>query len=941
MYPPSSPPRQEPLPEVNDAKKNEESILELKNKENSGSDSNQKEESCSDLKKKELCSADAKDKEESGSNLGKKEESGSNLERKEESGSDLQTTVESASDLNNKEKSSSDQGASSLNANKPPVISDASKINLLEVKKESAPAPNANLDLLDKDVSGLKLAELRSPMVNMTSASKVENQTKLLLTGKSASADELSAMVNMVSASMVENKTKLLLTGNSASADVPETTVGAVLRSVKKEIRSNQVEEDCKLKLSTGSGNDKLAFQPKESLILGLAHQDAEKNSQIHETVDPSFFSLSISKEKHIREEKSGDASVNNNSKFESSNRSNWDLNTTMDAWEGSIGVAPLQGTTVSGSGKTTCANNGRPISSASVVRVSGDKGKQVVGINEPRSNFLNPSVQLNQQSEDSLRLTLSSTFRERDFVGELSGLSPEVASRMDVSTNLHSGLVSTLNKNSSGVRVVKSEPTDENSKNNSVGASNSSTELLDFNAVKREHIEKHNAEAVKLSASSTQELTGEKSIKSEPRIEVSQELCGTPNSRPKQSTAKFVYSQESGSSSGLPMPLTPQKPSPSRLPSSSELSASADVSNQCEHSVHTKEADIGSDSVVQAAADMTPMPVHQRVRDHNIETNEAEVMNVVDSEMKRTKEHMHDLPVNGEGAVSDEEKINISGETMEDESYGSECESDGNQAVGSHLGTQERSVKDDYDYEDGEVRDPLEHSKIQDHTADRFAEDCAKLVDCDNTHSPPGSPGDTNTDHPHLNDKENESDIHDNTTVECIMESIGTFSNENNEQITAKDGPSDDWSSDGVAAAGAVNKEPCNSSQKKLLDQTGKKSSQESKEKDISCDGTISSGSQTVTTAGEAKGELVKAVNMAEKPNSSLSIVETSLNGNNAAKDSTSGGNKSRIINLPRASVTSPCKTRSIPDRLPSSRNGRERYLDLDGEKFLPRGNR
>lgn len=897
LDPPSSPPRQEVLPEVNDLKKHEDSTSDTTNKEKIVTDSTENEESSLELKKKEASSADVKYEEESGLEQASEKDSASELGSKQEFGSGLPDNIASRPDLMNNEISSSNQGPSSVNvAIRSPEKLDVSKINLLEVKKESVSAPNASLDHLDTDVSGVKLPEL-SPMVNLGSANRVERSTDVLLTGKVASSGVLG------------------------------TPPGAALVSVKKELHSKLVEDDFKLKLATGLGsNGKLALGPKEFLIPGL-------------NVDPSLLSLSLSKEKHVTEEQSGDTSLKDGSKSECANRSNWDLNTTMDAWEGSSGDTTFQGT-IGGSGKTISLNDRRLLSSNSAVNVSSLKEKQVSATSEPRSSFPNPSVQLLKQSEDSLCLTLSSSFGKVDFVQERSGLSAEVAPRMDVSTNWRSGLLSPENKSSPGVRVAKSEPSDENSKNSSVGTIKSSAELSDFNVVKREPIEKHNAEAVKLPASSPQGMSGQRSIKSEPTNEVAQDFCRTSDLRLQQSIPIVVHSQESGSSSSvLPVPLTPQKPSPSRLPTTSDLSTSADVSNQSERSTHTIEPHMGSDGFDQASADMNPRTAHHRVREedmagYKMDNNEADDMNVDHPELKRTKERVHDLHTHGEGSVSDEEKINISAETMEDESYGSECESDGKQVFGSRL--QGRVGRDDDDYEDGEVRDPLGNSKIEELTADS-----AKHGDCDNRHCPSGFSGvDTNTNQSCLVHEENDLKIHDNAAVDCIKGSVATVSNKNCERLMAKDVHSDKLPLDEMATTGA-DEEPCSSSQRKLLDPTGNNSSQESIEKDVYCDGTTGSGIRIVPTAGEPKGEIAKAVNTDEKPDSSLLKVEASLNGNSAAKNSTSGGNKSRIINLPRASAISPPKTRSIPDRLLSSRNGRGRYSDLDGEKFIPRGKR
>lgn len=857
MVQPASPPQQAipPAPPgENDAKKNEESSSNVSNKEES------KEECHSDLKSKEEYSSVVNNEEGSCSESKIKGVSESDLNEKEGFGTELRT----------KEDSNSDHGSASAN------VSDGSLGSLIEVEKEIVTDPNENL-VSSVDLSGSVLRVPRQ-MVNTGLPSSLESRTKLLLAEKSV-RPEISGTTTI--------------------------TTGAPVVGVKEEIHNKLVVEDFKLKLSTGSANNEFSLgQKTEHLSSGHGIEDTQRNSTMHHKLDTSLLSLSLSKGKANIEEKNKDAiSDSNSTDYASSNRSKWDLNTTMDDWEGSAIDGTSQGA------DATTKKISLDVSQPSLSSIVSDaactsKGKQIIATDDHRSISPISLVPQKQQSADTtLSLTLS-TFNHSS--------SAKQASRMDVPNP-------DVVINSALGRVVKTEP--ENSKNHAIGPSSSHSRLVELSSIKKEPVERNSIEAV-TSVNSSEKLVGQKPIKSEQAADVI--------SQP--SAAKFIHSPRKNSSSLLPS--TPQKSSPLRF-ITSELSPSIDVSNQSELSVHTKDVDKGKDAAVHdIALDTTNKPLHKgsgaEVSEYKLDDN---VPNMTISE--RTNENSHYS--HAEGSVSDEEKINISTEMMEDECYGSECESDGNQTVDNRLAPPGRCVRDDDEYEDGEVREPSRHSMVEEHITQRMDTENMKLDDHDTADSPAcgfasGSGADKFV--------QGESEVHGDKTIELIKECVGNASIESDEQRTDKDNSLQKLLPDAVAGEVAHEKLVPNPS-RRSLDQSGKKNVPEGNQKDITCDGT-SSSHRAETKIGESISENARLVSIEVKPDSYLSIVESSVKGNDTTtKDSISGGNKSRIINLPRGTVTSPGRTRSMTDKSLLSRSGRDRYSDIEGEKFLLHRNR
>ncbi|CAK9155092.1 unnamed protein product [Ilex paraguariensis] len=794
-----------------------------------------------------------------------------------------------------------------------PARSDASKSTILEVKQESL--TDTNFNYVPNKVN-LSRDTVQEPTLTICSSfvDNIESNEKFMQAGKYVSPKAPAS-------------TELHLPPNEVSA----LYIGSALSK-------QQVERDSKLDLSTVPGNVLLSLGLKEPCIPVLTSQKSEVSHQIHDKLDPSSLGLHLRKENPITQCKSSDDNLNNHSRHGCGSRSNWDLNTTMDAWEGSLGDAAIQGhvyydvlnATRGGHDKRAC------IGSTGMAGIGVDTGKQSPGVVEHRSNFPSSSFLPNQQykSEDSLHLSLGVSFCQPSFTEKQSGSSAKADSgRNFPNANLLGVQVSTVNMDSVGVRAIKSEPLNENAKQDCLGVGGNPMGL-DIGTIKQEMVERCNTEAAKLLSISSHKLVEHRSIKSEP-VPVGI-----------RATSSMI---DNNSSSTRTVPLAP-------FPTCSELSTSGEIPVQSEHLIHNKvlnscapQKACGSGD--QTAAETVSFSVGPEHKESNvsggmINSCRAEDLKGGIPEMSRV-EQMDELPLdscgNGGGSVSDEEKISISADMLEEEdSYDTNYESDGNHAFVTPGDIDDRQCnKEDDEFEDGEVREPLVHSAVEGPSGEvREAEnidvgDCdTKTVDC------VGFPGGSNSSvQSHLD--ENDSKMVDpGKREDHIQDCAGSVCSEIVEKGVDEDGSLHEQLTGEVAASGSDEKRP--TIQIKPLGRSGRKETQEGHEKNLSADGATNGSQGTVTMVGQATDESVKGTDMVEKTHSTLPNTEPPLNDSDAAKDANSGGNRSRIINLPRASnLTSPYQTRSIAGRFLTSQTGRERYSEFDGDKLHPRGNR
>ncbi|KAJ8564944.1 hypothetical protein K7X08_001404 [Anisodus acutangulus] len=680
-----------------------------------------------------------------------------------------------------------------------------------------------------------------------------------------------------------------------------EEAIGTTIVTVKKEVIAKQGESHFKPEIPANSGHVELSLGPKEPHVSSL--------------VDPSLLSLSLNKGIDTSQDGSCKNGLNNNDGDDTArtNRSNWDLNTPMDSWEGSGDDSPVQ------DAGNIDLDRKPPISSTSVIGANDDKGKQVVGASE-LFNFPISSIHptLRYKSADVLRLSLGSTLRGFD-TSVLQSLAKVDSSRVSPNSHLLKNVALNRNMNSPTCKTVKSEPVEETLVQANVGT-------LETNVVKTEVV-RQNLQSMELSTKGPQKLVEQKPMKCEPLHEVSQETPVTSDVIAQQSVGRVLQLQESSSSccssssSTMPMPVTSQQGCPSRLSTCSDLSVSGgDLSTPSEYSVHTDEANRSKNALDQenAAKDANFDLKESNVSSDKVEVSVSEGMNIEDHMVLKNTQDPQNLAASGKGSANDEEKISISAGT-EEECYGSDYESDGHHAFGGHVDTANRCGREDEEYEDGEVREPMMQSIAEDPIAE-------------------GMESEKNNESFSKNNDEKDYSIpvHTESNEDVVKGCV-----EKADKIDHKDCNLQSPLFDKEEKTGADEQRPIGAIQQGPVDQSGIADVQEGCEKDVLCDGAPAGISVAGRNVGEANNENIGRSDMSPTADPSFQNAERSLNAN-SSKDFSNVGGKSRIINLPCASnATSHSNFRPFTGRSPSSRSGRERYTDMEEEKFHLRRNR
>ncbi|MCE3217067.1 hypothetical protein HAX54_010222 [Datura stramonium] len=743
----------------------------------------------------------------------------------------------------------------------------------------------------------------------------------------------------------VDNLVKPALTEKLASQEaVGMTTVTAV----KKEVTAKQGESYSKLELPADSGHVELSLGPKKPHVSSFVDPSAEGSCLMRGTVNSSMLSLSLNKGKDISQEGSCKNGLNIDAADDTActNRSNWDLNTPMDSWEGSGDDVPVvDASQIDMLGKTSGSLDIKPpISSASVIGSNGDKGKQVVGASEQEFNFpisIYPS--LPYKPADVLRLSLGSTLRGFDS-SVLQSVAKVDSSRVSPNSSLLKNLTLSRNMNSPSGKTVKSEPVEETLVQAKAGTAVRPAGTLEANVGKPEVL-RQNLQSIEFSTKGPQELLEQKLMKCEPLQEVGQEISLTSDVIALQSVGRVLQLQESSScsssSSTLPMPLTPQHGCPSRLSTCSDLSVSGgDLSTPSEYSVHTNEANRTKNALDLANADIAAKNANFDVKESNVSSDKVEVsvsegMNIEDHMVYKKTQDPHNMVASGEGSANDEEKISISAGT-EEECYGSDYESDGHHAFAGHVDTESVGCgREDEEYEDGEVREPMMPSIEEDPIAEGMESEKNNESSSKNAHSS-GFSGVGESFRFNNDEKDYSIPVHTESNDDFVK-----GCDEKAVKIDPKDGKLQSPLCDKEEITGDDQPRPTDAIHQGPVDQSGIADVQEGCVKDVLCDGAPAGSSGAGRIAGETNNEYIGRSDMSATAVSSLQNAETPVNAT-SSKDLSNFGSKSRIISLPRASnVTSPSNFRPITGRSLSSRSGRERYSDIEEEKFHLRRNR
>lgn len=814
------------------------------------------------------------------------------------------------------------------------------------IPEENKTSPDNNVQTNTNDNSRAKIERL-SLSIQSDSLSKFDNEEKLVAAVKSS-----DSLINSV-------KPELNLAPNKA----PEI-------SVHKETHRQQIAEGkCKSKISTLPGNPELSLGLTELHVSAFKHYSNDGSSQSHGNVEPISLNLSLSKGESGTRCRLDNVQVKTDSTNICADRSNWDLNTTMDAWEDSVGNVAAGQVTTDGSNTFGVTHGIKPVmSTTGMVGAGITTEKQLLGERECRSSFprtlLESSPVLN--SDDSLHLRLSPSFFPVNTSQEPPRSSANKNSS-DISTiSLGKGCSSVGNVNMVNSRTIKSEPFDESLKHDLRGTKVNSMGSLD-SAVKHELVEKFSQEAPGSSNFGPRKLVDPKTIKVEPVSSANprtlETIEGTSCQSDKQvlpgedirgqppfSTNKQVLQGQD--TRGQPTCSTDNQEQEgqdtmAKQPCLTEFSMSGKASENLEHASRAEEAHLSKDvpkeaceSAGQIASEMVSPPLGQSCNEPNVSvTPDTAVMedkvadNLEECELKFTDELPLDSHGNGEGPVSDEEKINLSGDMLEEDSYGSEYESDGN-SVSMDI-DEERQEQDDY--EDGEVREPQLHAAAEGAICEK--KDDASHDDSDNKKANLAElPGD---DHPiltHVEENNTKREDPVETNEDTVKESIDTPLDGKIVEDADKDASVEESSAVEMPSSGGDNKMAC---RKEPIDISANEDALMEQGTQQSSDQPTSGDQGTFSTLAQDSDDHVK-MNDVEKDDPALRKEEASVNGDDAAKDVNNGGNRSRIINLSRASnMLSPGKTRSISGRPLPSRTGRERLPDvpLEGDKLHPRG--
>ncbi|XP_057981813.1 uncharacterized protein LOC131167063 isoform X2 [Malania oleifera] len=862
--------------------------------------------------------------------------------------SDAQSPPQGENKLLQKEQSKSFQESSLSNAcvaTDSSGLTDTHKNSFVEGKKEGSADTKVSSAQSDANSSRIKLQE---PSLTFFSGSLDVADSKKTLVPAEKSACQITA-------------------GNMELKLAP---IEALALNVGKELCCKpKVEVDSRSESSITSGNTELYLGLKEPLVLALAGrqsgdrsqmgQHSEKSSQMSESIDPFSLNLSLSKGKAFSQFKNKEIELNKNRDCRHANRSNWDLNTTMDTWGGSESdaAAGVKNVGLEGLKATDGPHDAKPSVHGAGMMIGGDcsgvLGKQVFEESEYRSNISNPIPNRQQcETEQSIHLHLSPSYLQTDFNNEESGLRRSPAKINSGSVFPKGGLpgtmvssLSTGNLNALGCRSVKSEPFDDSVNENS----NAQVYLkgnIDRSTVKIGATEKCSVEALKLSNISAPNLNVNdcRSIKSEPVHEGNQEIFKTAEGTPHKSVGQVLKCADAPVA---PVSIALQMSSSGFLTCSPDLPKNENPLSHVEISTHTKGPNFSGEEACASVEPTTSGMVSASVGHDDKESNISDgIMDDTGSNglnVDNSQKLWDELPVGSldEGSVSDEEKIDISADMLEDDSYGSDYDSDGNHVL-PYAEDRLYGGEDD-DYEDGEVREPLVHTAIEGSICENGEVENVNHGDCDNRNTDfQHSPCEVHLDSSQIEGKDDKVVETCEANIDLSKECFGTFMDEKTDQSNDKKAHLQESCGGEMQTIGTEKGRSVKAVGKKLLDQLGRKDEIKCHEVEQLSD-RVTMGDQG-TAADQSVDENIKRSNSVDKKDSSLLDTEASLKSDGTAKDSSSGGKQSRIINLFRPSnVSSSYKTRTIPARSLPSRTGRERFTEfvLEGDKLHSRGSR
>lgn len=745
---------------------------------------------------------------------------------------------------------------------------------------------------------------------------------------------------------VVNSKEKVMLNEgnekNSGSQTIkanPELLLAAkdgLALSIGADVSKQIVQDTVKQESPIVPGSTTLSLSMKKHLFPSVTSSDINKIQPNMEKGEPVSLELSLSKDESSTHSSNTDAKSDSDTTRVHSSRANWDLNTTMDAWDEGSDASSVK-TSIDGLNIThsalgekqfTCSTGMTPPTSAVSVNQTRKESQNKAFVTstglygqqfkcaDPRNLCLSPFVQ--KYVEDPSRVSVKLN----------SGVAAPIVS-------LPSPTATAGDANTSSVRLVKPEPYDENLKKNLKEANARLLGSLDSVAVKKEFIQHSVIKPSNVDSTF---------IKSEPSHEGSQGRSKTAESTTTNQLGKALP-QMSLCSSSMTVPVMlnstqvfAEAVHPAVKPvCTAVLTTGKNIVGQLENYSCAKRVNVekvcdavssNSEQVPLVTVAISNPMVTPGLKYSSIVTKK-EVADEHDGCRLKLMNEPTDARDSGVGCVSDEEKITLSTDMLEDDSFGSGLESDENHAVTVAVDT-ERYTEDD-DYEDGEVREPLEPSKVED-TICEVRE--TEHPDSGNYDNKPVEKGVVvSSDYPtssRVVENDNMTVIHNEVVSK---DDVDIQMNEKPGKVIDKNVCVQE-SMDGEKSDIAADKRPVNVSQGKSLDLLERIIVSETQETEQPCN-QATDGRHVIDVL--CADEVVKTTDTVRETDSDFPKMEGSANTEDITKDVTNGSNQGRIIDLSRAaSSSSPSKTRPISGRSLPTRAGRDVFPDtLDGDKL------
>ncbi|XP_058098971.1 uncharacterized protein LOC131243552 [Magnolia sinica] len=293
---------------------------------------------------------------------------------------------------------------------------------------------------------------------------------------------------------------------------------------------------------------------------------------------------------------------------------------------------------------------------------------------------------------------------------------------------------------------------------------------------------------------------------------------------------------------------------------------------------------------------------------------------------------HVHSSVNDGVAEGYRDENVNKSGDILVDDPPTHELESVVSQNAVGMMSMVGKQQSDEYDYEDGEVREPLVHNTIE------GISDVGNAGNIDHEHSDVKEADDSGiprddcaTISSHIEGGESKTEVPCETSDHCIGGDDSAPSSEKKDQ--------------GNSAVPSTEVETVASGKKRPGKATRRIPRVCSKGIETMPDPSVGESQETVTDDGQGDSknqrEKVKEHNPVEASQANIPKMQPCVTGEEANKDVHGKGNRSRIINLARADDgSSSGRPRSNPVRSLPSRTGKEKFPDR-GDKLHPRGSR